>query len=30
MSQTTFYRWDEIERERVTPMLDRKLITGEA
>jgi quercetin dioxygenase-like cupin family protein len=28
MSQTTFYRWDDIERERVTSMLDRKLITG--
>jgi len=30
MSQTTFYRWDDVERERVTPMLDRKLITGES
>ena len=30
MSQTTFYRWDDIERERVTSMLDRKLITGDS
>lgn len=30
MSETTFYRWDDVERERVTPMLDRKLITGES
>jgi quercetin dioxygenase-like cupin family protein len=28
MAQTRFYRWDDIERERVTDMLDRKLITG--
>lgn len=30
MSQTTFYRWDDVERERVTHLLDRKLITGES
>ena len=30
MSQTTFYRWDDVERERVTAMLDRKLITGDS
>jgi len=30
MNQTTFYRWDALERERVNPMLDRKLITGHA
>ena len=30
MSQTTFYRWDDVERERVTNLLDRKLITGES
>jgi quercetin dioxygenase-like cupin family protein len=29
MSQTTFYRWDDVERERVNPLLDRKLISGE-
>src|SRR5687767_8012391 len=28
MDQTTFYRWDDVERERVTDMLDRKRITG--
>ena len=26
---TTFYRWDDVERERVTDLLDRKLITGD-
>ena len=25
----TYYRWDEIPRENVSPMLDRKLITGD-
>ena len=30
MSQTTFYRWDDVERERVNPLLDRKLITGDS
>ena len=30
MSQTTFYRWDDVDRERVNPMLDRKLITGDS
>lgn len=32
MTQTrsvAFYRWDDIPLETVTPMLDRKLITGE-
>ena len=29
MESTTFYRWDDVERERVTDMLDRKLITGD-
>lgn len=26
---TTLYRWEEIPRETVSPMLDRRLITGE-
>jgi len=26
---TTHYRWDTMPREQVSPMLDRKLITGE-
>ena len=25
----TWYRWDEMPREQVSPMLDRRLITGE-
>ena len=25
----TWYRWDEMPREQVSPMLDRKLITGQ-
>ncbi|HSJ26156.1 MAG TPA: cupin domain-containing protein [Longimicrobiales bacterium] len=29
MSQVTFARWADIERERVTDMIDRKLITGD-
>jgi quercetin dioxygenase-like cupin family protein len=29
MKTTTFYRWDNVERERVTDMLDRKVITGD-
>lgn len=28
-STCTFFRWDEIERERVTDLIDRKLITGD-
>jgi len=28
-SAVTFYRWHEVPLESVTPMLDRKLITGE-
>lgn len=28
-SRCTHYSWDTIDRERVTPQLDRKLITGE-
>jgi quercetin dioxygenase-like cupin family protein len=28
-SQVTFYRWEEMPREQVSPMLDRRLITGE-
>jgi quercetin dioxygenase-like cupin family protein len=27
--QTTLYRWDDMPRERVTDLLDRRLITGE-
>ena len=26
---TTWYRWDEMPRETVSPMLDRRLITGD-
>ena len=26
---TTWYRWEEMPREAVSPMLDRRLITGE-
>ena len=29
MAEVTFYRWDDVERERVNPTLDRKLITGD-
>jgi quercetin dioxygenase-like cupin family protein len=29
MTTTSFFRWDDIERERVTDLLDRKLITGD-
>ena len=29
MSSVSLYRWDELERERVTDTLDRKLITGD-
>jgi quercetin dioxygenase-like cupin family protein len=25
----TFYRWDEMPKEKVSPMLDRRLITGD-
>ncbi|HTR78442.1 MAG TPA: cupin domain-containing protein [Gemmatimonadaceae bacterium] len=28
-TDVTFYRWDDIPRERVSPLLDRKLITGQ-
>jgi quercetin dioxygenase-like cupin family protein len=28
-ARVTWYRWDEMPRERVSPMLDRRLITGE-
>lgn len=27
--QTTFYRWDDMPREIVSPMLSRRLVTGE-
>ena len=27
--RTTWYRWDEMPRETVSPMLDRRLITGD-
>jgi quercetin dioxygenase-like cupin family protein len=29
MSEVHFFRWDDIPRERVTDLLDRKLITGD-
>ncbi len=29
MSKVTFYRWEDMERERVSDRLDRRLITGE-
>lgn len=29
MSLATWYRWDEMPRESVSPTLDRRLITGE-
>jgi len=28
MSDVTLYRWEEMPKEKVTPMLDRRLITG--
>jgi quercetin dioxygenase-like cupin family protein len=28
-TDVTWYRWDEMPREQVSPMLDRKLITGD-
>jgi len=28
-SGVTFYRWDDMEKEKVTDMLDRRLITGD-
>lgn len=28
-SEVTWYRWDEMPRETVSPMLDRRLITGD-
>jgi quercetin dioxygenase-like cupin family protein len=30
MATTTHYRWDELPREQVSPLLDRKLITGDS
>ncbi len=27
--QATFYRWDELDRERLNPLLERRMITGE-
>jgi quercetin dioxygenase-like cupin family protein len=29
MSEVTWYRWDDMPKERVNEMLDRRLITGE-
>lgn len=29
MSDATFYKWSDVPLENVTPMLDRKLITGD-
>ncbi len=29
MSEVTFYRWDDMDRERVSDQLERRLITGE-
>ena len=29
MSKCTFYRWDAMPKEKVSPMLDRRLVTGE-
>ncbi|MGQ0765834.1 MAG: cupin domain-containing protein [Gemmatimonadota bacterium] len=29
MPQVTQYKWDQVNRETVTPMLDRRLISGE-
>ena len=29
MAEATWYRWEDIPREKVTDMLDRRLITGE-
>ena len=28
-ARVTFYRWEELPREKVSPMLDRRLITGD-
>jgi quercetin dioxygenase-like cupin family protein len=28
-SKVTFYRWEEMPKEKVSPMLDRRLITGQ-
>ena len=28
-NQSTFYRWDSMKKERVSDMLERRLITGE-
>jgi unsaturated pyranuronate lyase len=28
-SSVTFYRWEEMPKEKVSPMLERRLITGE-
>jgi len=29
VSDVTFYRWDDMEKEKVTDLLDRRLITGD-
>ena len=29
MTDVTWYRWDQLPREQVSPMLDRRLITGD-
>ena len=29
MSDVRFFRWDDVPREQVTELLDRKLITGD-
>jgi quercetin dioxygenase-like cupin family protein len=29
MSETTFYRWDDMPKEKVTDLLERRLITGD-
>ena len=29
MREVRFFRWDDVDRERVTELLDRKLITGD-
>ncbi len=29
MSDVTFYRWDDMEKETLSPLLDRRLITGD-
>ncbi len=29
MQKVTFYRWDDMDKEKVNDLLDRRLITGE-